>query len=130
MEEKFEDSCYIIEFEKSFDITVWDSEEVCKILKINIESFKNHIKQTGNRCSDFGYKKSFNINFIKNQEEYQITTIGMYLFIKYRFKKEIELLNYFKEMAIIDLLRYQGYKQNTPKKTKGPGKFTIEIKSK
>ena len=54
----------------------------------------------------------------------------MYLFIKYRFKKETELLNYFKEMAIIDLLRYQGYKQNIPKKKKGPGKFTIEIKSK
>ena len=108
---------YYIEFEPKFDIQVWSANDICSILEIEQEQFNYLIERTGKQASLASIKTVYNINFIyKNKKLIEVTTIGMYLLssLNFELKKNYNLNNYvefFKNLAINDLLRYQGYKQ-------------------
>lgn len=119
--DSFNDFSFRTELEKGFDIDCWDFKDVCGFLEITEEELEYFIKKTGKEAAKIGWKTSYNINFISSYETI-ITTVGMYQLIKLNSDKELKRYeNHFLEMAVSDLIRYQGHKQRSSKrKNKNP----------
>jgi NAD-dependent DNA ligase len=120
--EEFYDFAYTTEFDKNFDLAIWTETDVKGFLKLDTDQFNYLIERTGKQAKSFRWKKSYNVNIYEEMGETCLTTIGLYLFLKLNaglkkydyFKKYI---NYFQDLALDDLIRYNGLKA-TSKKTK------------
>ncbi len=118
------DLCEDYEFEKNFTIRVWLPEDIQSFLGIeDKEQFEKLISRTATQASRDSIKKAFNVNFIYSEEKLDyITTVGLFLLIKLncslvKYKYFADFLEFSTELAIFDLLRYQGLKK-VQKKTK------------
>lgn len=118
---EFSNFDYLIELEPKFDIEAWNPLDICEILNINEEDLNYLVERTGKEARRDGVKKAYNANFIYDGKELvDITSIGMYLLISmnHHLKKFPQLINhlqYFKDIALFNLLRYQGLKHSQPK---------------
>tara|TARA_R110002124_G_scaffold148927_2_gene314582 strand:+ start:2852 stop:3550 length:699 start_codon:yes stop_codon:yes gene_type:complete len=122
------ESSFSIDLEKGFTISVWSEQEVCNLLEIEEDYLKRMIVRTGKQCKNIGWKLSYNINFINQGGSFIITTVGFYQLVKLneQFK---EYVPYFSELAINDLIRYQGFKQKKSKSKKEVSELEKEFKS-
>lgn len=132
---EFSNFDYIIELEPDFGIEAWDPSDISDILNIKEDELNYLVERTGKEAKREGIKKVYNINFIfEDNEIVDITSIGMYLLISLnhelkKFPNLIEHLNYFKDLALFNLLRYQGHKQNK-RKTKRTNNIPEEFRAK
>lgn len=117
----FENYSLPFELEPKFEIDVWPPEDLCELLNITNDQLTYLVNRTSKECINKSIKKAFNANFIfEDKELVNITSIGLYLLfsLNYELKNYKFLQDYiypFEELAIFDLLRYQGFKSNPAK---------------
>ncbi|MBS9775049.1 MAG: BRCT domain-containing protein [Tenacibaculum sp.] len=116
------------EIEKGFSVMIWDKTDIQKLLNISEEQLEYLIERTGKQCAKIGWKRSFDINF----KETSITSVGLYQLVymsselkKYQYLNKY--ISYLSELAINDLIRYQGFKQTKRKRKVANSNYDFEM---
>ncbi|WP_233898320.1 BRCT domain-containing protein [Tenacibaculum piscium] len=119
--ENLEDLFFIKELEPNFWMEYMSVDSFKIMLNVNDEVFNHHVKQTGNRCSEYGLKTTLtrNLSFEGSEISY-LSVTAIYLILIHRFEKLEEEIAFFKERSFNSLLKYQGFKLRTKKKRKNP----------
>jgi|GEM_PF-925331 len=109
------------EIEDKFEIEYWDARNICQFFRLDEEQLDHLIYRTGKECKEIGWKRAFDFNIVKSNGTIKITATGLYLLLTYscalkKYNYLEEFIPHFSELAIDDLLRYQGFKQVKRKK--------------